>query len=454
MTTRQLTLDEQRWADAFPRPGGWRDAVPTSIRQPSAIGLATMAVFISVFGVWAVTAPISGAVVASGVFQAGGQNKVIDHLEGGIVASIPVTEGQAVEAGQILLAMDSTRTAAERNRVNMALIASMAQLSRAEAERDGLQELTFGQKLVAIAGGSGLIDDLKEQQKEFRNRLERHAAEIAAIGERIGATEEEISGLEIQKNSELEKLAVIREEMNDKLTLVKKGLTQRAEYNLLRRAEADSQGTAGSIVASLGERRSTIAELRQQLIGLEAKRREAASAEANELVARIGDLKEQLRSQEDILARSIIRAPDSGIIVKLAKNTVGGVVRPGEMVVELLPTGRDLQIEARLPPQDIDLVKIGQAASLRLLAFNMRTTPEVAGEVTYVAADRFVDPVTNEPYFSARLKLSEGLPDGVSLKDIQPGMPVDALIRTDERTFLQYLVRPIQDSFARAFREE
>jgi HlyD family secretion protein len=406
------------------------------------------------FGIWAVTAPISGAVVASGVFQAGGQNKVIDHLEGGIIASIPVTEGQLVEAGQVLLAMDTTRVASERNRVNVAMISAMARLVRAEAERDGLRELSFGKKLVALASDAGVLEDLEEQQKEFASRFQRHASEISAIAQRIRAAEEEIAGLEIQNNSEREKLNVIREELNDKRILLAKGLTQRGDYNELRRAEADSLAAAGSIVANMGERRSTIAELRQQAIGIEAKRREAAAAEANELVAKIGDLREQLLSQEDILARSVIRAPDRGIIVKLAKNTVGGVVRPGEMVVELLPTGKALQIEARLHPQDIDRVKIGQKASLRLVALNARTTPEVAGEVTYVAADRYVDPVTHQPYFVARLKFSEELPEGFSMDDIQPGMPVDAFIRTDERTFLQYLVRPIQDSFARAFREE
>jgi HlyD family secretion protein len=436
-----------------PRPR-WQDTVPVSLRHASLLGIAALAAFFGLVGIWSITAGISGAVIAPGVVQARGQNKVIDHLEGGIVFSIPVKEGEHVAAGQVLLIMDTTRVASERNRVNVALIASMARLDRAQSERDGATKLDFPPRLVAAAGTAGVLDDLQEQQEEFANRLDRHLAEIAALHERIGAAEEEIAGLEVQRASESDKLGIIREELADKKKLLDKGLMQRGQYNELRRAEADSRGAVGQIAASIGERRSTIAELKQQSASLEAKRKEAAAAEINELVARIGDLKEQLRSQEDILSRSVVRAPDDGVIVKLAKNTVGSVVRPGELIAEILPTSNELIIEARIPPQDIDLVKVGQPANLRLVALNARKTPEVPGTVTYVSADRFVDPVTQQPYYTARVELAETLPDGVTHSQIQPGMPVDALIQTEERTFLQYLAKPVQDSFAKAFREE
>jgi HlyD family type I secretion membrane fusion protein len=436
-----------------PRPR-WQDAVPVSLRHASLIGIGALAAFLGLVGIWSVTAGISGAVIAPGVVQARGQNKIIDHLEGGIVFSIPVKEGERVAAGEVLLIMDTTRVASERNRVNVALIASMARLDRAQSEREGAARLDFPPRLVAAAGTAGVLDDLQEQQEEFANRLDRHLAEIAALRERIGAAEEEISGLEVQRASENDKLAIIREELADKKKLLDKGLMQRGQYNELRRAEADSRGAIGQVTAAIGERRSTIAELKQQSASLEAKRKEAAAAEINELVARIGDLKEQLRSQEDILSRSVVRAPDDGVIVKLAKNTVGSVVRPGEMIAEILPTSNELIIEARISPQDIDLVKVGQPANLRLVALNARKTPEVPGTVTYVSADRTVDPVTQQPYYTTRVELAKALPEGVSIAQIQSGMPVDALIRTDERTFLQYLAKPIQDSFAKAFREE
>ena len=268
------------------------------------------------------------------------------------------------------------------------------------------------------------------------------------------AVEEEIEGLSIQKTSEQRKLAVIRDELADKAKLLAEGLTPKSQYNTLLRAEADSLGALGSITATIGQRRSAIAELAEQRSGLEAKRRESASAEVNELRSEIGDLRQQLRSRDDMLARSEIRSPADGIVVKLLKNTVGSVIKPGEAVVEILPTSSELIIDANVAPRDIDSVRVGQEARLRLTALNARTTPEVAATVSYISADRFIDPNTREPYYTARLKISQALPETISPDQIQPGMPVDVFIKTGERTLLEYLVRPVQDSFAKAFREE
>lgn len=439
---------------AAPAKRRWQDDVPTSARVPVLLGLAVTAAFVLGFGLWAATAPISGAVVAVGIVQASGQNQVVDHLEGGIIAEILVAEGDVVDEGEVLMRLDTTRTIAERNRVASALLSVEAQLVRSEAERDGLEQLAFGPELedrARLVDGYGSLD---EQRSEFRNRLERHKAEMAALELRVQAAHEEIEGLAIQKESEERKLAVTREELADKKTLLDRGLTPRSQYQALQRAEADSLGRIGALAASMGQRRSSIAELAEQQAGLEATRREAAAAQINELRARLADLREQLRSREDVLARSAIRAPAPGIIVELAKNTVGSSVRPGEAVAELLPTASDLQIQVRVAPHDIDQVKIGQQAVLRLTALNARTTPDVPARVTYLSADRLVDEATREPFFTARLEIEGELPPGVAAGQIYPGMPVDALIQTGERTFFEYLVRPVQDSFAKAFRED
>jgi len=444
-------------AEALPRPGSknnWQEKVPTSTRNAGLFGAAVTAVFVLGFGAWAATAPISGAVVASGVVQASGQNQIVDHLEGGIVSKILVSEGQAVSEGDVLMTLEVTMIMAERNRVTAALLSTEAQLVRAEAERDGLPELAFPAELEARARMAENFASLDEQRAEFRNRLARHQAELAAIEQRVLAANDEIEGLLIQKNSEESKLAVLREELADKQKLLKQGLTPRSQYQALQRAEADSMGRIGALTAGVGQKRAAVAEFIEQKAGLEAQRREAAAAQINEVRARAADLREQLRSREDVLARSEIRAPVTGVIVKLHKNTVGSSVRSGEPVAELLPTARDLQMEVRVSTQDVDAVKIGQSAILRLSALNARTTPDVPARVTYLSADRLVDEATREPYFTARLEIDGELPDGVDPEKIYPGMPVDALIQTGERTFLEYLVRPIQDSFAKAFREE
>ena len=381
---------------------------------PGTRGAIAAVTFIAGFGLWAAIVPIDGAVVAIGVVQASGQNQAVEHLEGGIVALINVKEGQSVEAGEALLTLETVRLAADRNRVNVALIAAEAQLVRAQGERDGKSELMFSDELSTGARLASVEGDIDQQRAEFVNRLQRHAAELAALDQRVMAVEEEIEGLSIQKTSEQRKLAVIRDELADKAKLLAEGLTPKSQYNTLLRAEADSLGALGSITATIGQRRSAIAELAEQRSGLEAKRRELASAEVNELRSEIGDLRQQLRSRDDMLARSEIRSPADGIVVKLLKNTVGSVIKPGEAVVEILPTSSELIIDANVAPRDIDSVRVGQEARLRLTALNARTTPEVAATVSYISTDRFINPNTREPYYTARLKISQALPETIS----------------------------------------
>lgn len=432
----------------------WQERVPTGIGRPALYGGFVALAFVAGFGFWAITAPIDGAVVALGVVQASGRNQVVEHLEGGIVASIEVKEGAGVKAGDVLLSIDTLRLTADRNRVHVALVAAQAQLVRAKAERDGASVFVIPGDLAAAARVASVEEDIDQQRAEFANRLQRHVAELAAVEQRVNAANDEVEGLRIQKTSEERKLAVLREELADKAVLLGKGLTQKSQLNELQRAEADSLGAIGNITASIGERRASIAELGEQRAGLEAKRREAASAEVNELRSKIGDLREQLRSRDDMLARAEIRAPVDGIVVKLAKNSVGSVIKPGEVVAEILPTSGELIIDAKVQTHDIDAVKVGQEATLRLTALNARTTPQIAAKVSYVSADRLTDPNTHEPYYTARLAISQALPPEIAAGQIQPGMPVDAYIKTGERTFVEYLVRPVQDSFAKAFREE
>lgn len=433
---------------------GWQQAIPTSYGKAVLLGLLVSLGFCGSLGYWAATAPISGAIVAAGVVKASGQNKLVDHLDGGVIASIPVREGERVPAGGVLLTIDTTRTLAERDRVKMALISASAQLARARAEQRGDRILSFPAKLEADAAAMGVSEDLAQQRSEFDNRLTRHMAELAALEQRTQAAGEEITGLTAQRDSEEIKLGVLREELGNKEGLLAKGLVPKVEVNALRRSEADSQGMIGSLTAKIGERRSAIAELHQQVVTVEARRREAAASEANDLAARISDLTQQLLRHEDILAKSVIRSPDDGIILRLPKTTVGSALKPGDVVAEILPTNYELLVEARIAPQDIDTVRVGQPAQLRLVAFSSKTTPDVPGEVSYVSADRFTDPNGHESFYTARIRLAETLPAGLNQSQIQSGMPVEAFIKTGDRTFLDYLLRPLEDSFSRAFREE
>jgi HlyD family secretion protein len=216
----------------------------------------------------------------------------------------------------------------------------------------------------------------------------------------------------------------------------------------------DTKGAIGALRARIGQRKNAIAEVRSRQETIRAARKSEASGRINQLRTEIDDLDEQLTSRSDILQRMVIRAPVDGVVVKIEKNTIGSIIRPGETVLELLPTSSDLIISARVSPTDIDIITIGQEASIRFSALNARTTPEVPATVEYISVDRLVDEATQEVYYDARLKLVEDLPKDFDANKIYAGMPVDAFIKTGDRTFVEYLAKPITDSFRGAFTEE
>ena len=246
---------------------------------------------------------------------------------------------------------------------------------------------------------------------------------------------------------------MIDEELEVKRKLVEQKLTRRSELLALQRDKSQLEGRLGELEAGIGETRSSIVQAEERKLRLDAQAAETAAAALNDLRQQMTDVQERIISAENVLNRIVVRAPADGVVVKIHKNTPGSVVQQGEDLFVLLPVGGDLIVEARLNPVDVDAVGVGQQASLRFSSLDSRTTPEVAGEVIYVSADRLVDPANNEPYYTARLKMSDVLPDNFQADRIFPGMPVETFIETEDRTFLQYLVKPFTDSFSRAFRE-
>ena len=432
----------------------WRERVPTSIKKPFIIGLLILGVFFAGFGYWAIRAPIAGAAIAPGVVIASGQNQNIDHLEGGIISEIATSNGATVKQGDPLVYLDPTQAASSRNRVEKSLVALYANLSRLTAEMTGADAISFPEGLLERAKLNQQTEPLELQTAEFTSRLEQHKTELSVLDEQVSAIEQELSGIELQINAENTKLVVLEDELKAKKSLLDRGLTPKNQYNALLREQADTQGAIGSLTARIGQRKKSISEVRVRQETLRATRRSEASSQINELRTQIDDLEEQLTSRADILQRMVIRAPVDGVIVKIEKNTIGSIISPGETVLELLPTSSDLIISARVSPIDIDIVTIGQEASIRFSALNTRTTPEIPATVEYISADRLVDQATQEPYFDARLKLTTDLPDDFDPEKIYAGMPVDAFIQTGDRTFVEYLVKPITDSFRGAFTEE
>ncbi|MCA0019233.1 HlyD family type I secretion periplasmic adaptor subunit [Mesorhizobium sp. B264B1A] len=408
-------------------------------------GYAAIAIFAGCFGYWAAYAPLSGAVITQGTISAMGGNILIQHPEGGIVQELLVHEGDRVQQAQDLIVLDPTAAQAELNRLTRQSIALRASAARLEAERDGLDRLAPLQHDFEML--------VREQQKEFDARLARFRSERSILQQRVVMHRQSVVGLDAQKQAIQQQVEVVKKELGIKTSLLDKGLTNRTEYSQLLRSEADLVGQAGALEASLASASTQIVEAQEQTERLTTQRVEEALTKLDEVRSNLADVEEQIRAAAAVLRRTTIKAPAAGIVVSSTYNSKGSVIAPGEKIMEILPTASGLVVDTKLRPKDIDQVRVGQPAKLRLSALNARLTPEVPATVTQVSADRLIDEATREPYFRAKLKI-DALPSRVKPEQLYPGTPVEAFISTGDRTFLEYLARPMLDSFARAFTEQ
>jgi HlyD family type I secretion membrane fusion protein len=431
----------------------WTKSVPTATSGAALASYVTIVVFVAAFGFWAATVPLEGAAVAPGVVAAAGKNFEVQHLEGGIVDKILVAEGDRVTAGQELYRLDPTVPSAQLNRMTNSAASLKARIARLQAERDGLSEITFDSALLADKSPE-TIDIVDEQSSEFKNSAKRYDAELSILDQRLEALQESIKGLTAQKDAADSQLTIVDDEIQRKKKLLDKGLTDRSQFTALMRNQAELLGQIGSATAGIASAKSQIVEARQQLERASSARVETASKELTETRRQLADVGEQVIAAKSVLDRIVVRSPANGIVVKLNVNSTGRVVRPGEPLLELLPTNSDLIVEARLDTREVDAVTVGQSARLRFVALNARSTPEVAGEVIFISPDRLIDQATQQPYYSVRLRITDELPDGVKSEQFYPGTPVEAYISKGARTFFEYLYKPIQDSFSKAFREE
>jgi HlyD family type I secretion membrane fusion protein len=433
--------------------GDWAKKVPTSTWRSAILGYGSMAAFVAFFGYWAATAPLAGAAIAPGVVAASGQNLKIQHLEGGAVTAVLVKEGDRVKLGDTLLTLDPTVLQSQLDRFVKLDAALKLKYARLAAERDGKETLAFPSDLTELAEQAGVASVIDEQQGEFAARLNRHRNELSILGERTAQLQESVVGLDARKKASDEQLRIVKSETQRKLKLLDQGLTARDQYTQLLRSQADLLGQVASAESQISSAKNQINEAREQIERAKSQRIEDALKELSDASNKISDGQEQMKAARSMLARTIIKAPADGIIVSLKVNSPGIVLRPGDTVLELLPTTSDFVIEARIDPRSIDTVRVGQDARLRFVALNKRQTPEVSANVTYISADRLVDPGTNQPYYLARLRITDNLPEEISRDQIYPGMPVETYISTGDRTFAEYLVKPLIDSFSRSFRE-
>jgi membrane fusion protein, type I secretion system len=439
--------------------GTWYESLPRSTKLPTAAGALIMAVMLMGFGVWGNLAPIAGAVVASGVFVVTGQNKIIQHLEGGMIREIYVREGDTVEAGQKLLELDDTAARAELQRLFLRRIRLTAIDARLQVEMREEQEIIWPPDVAHWLGSSPEVKEIVDsQQMAFTARRNNLNSDIKSIQESINALEERIQGSRVQLDAARRQIVLLDEEIVTKDKLVQAGLVRKPELMVLQRSKANLEGEVGRILGDIGDAKERIARAVEQINGARKTAIKTAVEQMHEVRGELADVRERMLSAKGVLDRVRVTAPVSGVVVKLRYHTQGGVVEPGKNIMELLPLRDELIIEARLRPQDIDSVKHGQTAMVRLTALNQRITPMVSGEVIYLSADTLADEKKSQQVgptdiYLVRVKLNSEESRNIPGFSPTPGMPAEVYIKTTERTFFQYIVRPIHDSMMRAFRE-
>ena len=426
-----------------------------SARMPLIIGFVGLLTLVGGFGTWAVFSNIAGAVVTSGKIEVDQNRQVVQHRDGGIVEEIYIDEGESVAAGDVLIKLDTNQLRSTLLITEGQLFELMARRARLEAERDEADTVVFDEDLLMEADKSADVKNLVDgQERLFEARGASIAREIEQLAKRNGQIASQIEGIEAQQASLATQLDLIEQELANQQSLLDRGLAQAGTVLNLQREAANLNGTLGELAASKAQAEGRVTEIDIEVLKLATARREEAITTLRDLGFRELELAEQRRSLKEELDRMDIRAPVSGVIYGLQVRTPRSVIRPADPLMYLVPQDRPLVIAVQVEPIHVDEVIVGQEVSLRFSALDQRTTPELFGKVEQLSADAFDDDRTGLTYFRAEITVDEGelarLPEGTTLV---PGMPVEAYIRTADRSPLAYLLKPLSDYFVAAFRE-
>ncbi len=402
-------------------------------------------------GGWAATMQLSGAVIAQGQIAVDQQIKAIQHRDGGIVSEIAVREGDLVKEGQVLLRLDDVQTRAELSIVRAQLLELTVRRARLLAERDLLTGIEFPGSLdirhaetrLLVSGEQRLFEGNRLNRESRKQQLELGTVQVA----------KEIVGLEAQRSSKSDEIALVEEQRRKLEKLTRQQLIERAPLYAANRDFARLQGEQGEIDAAIARARSKVNEIRLQIIAIDETARTEAQRELTAVETKLSELQDRQMAISDRLSRTEIRAPLSGTVNELNIHTIGGVITPAEVLVTIVPANARLKVEVMLQPTAIDQVEPGSSARLRLTALNQRTTPELFGLVSHVSPATTRDAASGQLYYKGDVEIEEGELAKIGKSRLIPGMPVEVYVTTSERTALSYLVKPIVDQFSKAFRE-
>ncbi|WKA27949.1 HlyD family type I secretion periplasmic adaptor subunit [Bradyrhizobium roseum] len=416
-------------------------------------GLRALLIVGGVAGGWMGLVPLSGAVVVPGNLVVQSNVKTIQHPTGGVVAQIPVHNGMRVNAGDLLLRLDATQAQASQQVVSKQLDEMRAKIARLTAERDGLPKPAIPTEMSSRLDDPSVKNVLASEASLFRARTTARESQKELLKSKVSQLGEEIVGLEAQVASKAKQLELITGELVGVQELFDKRLVPIARLTALQREAARIEGERGQLISTIAETRTKVDEAKLQLVRLDQDVRTEVVKDLGEAQGKEAELSERAVAARDILERIEMRAPTSGVVHQLNAHTIGGVIRAGDAVMEVVPDSDDLQIEAKLQPNDIDQVRKGQQAFVRFSAFNQRVTPQLKGQVSFISPDTTKDPQTGTSYFTVRIMLPEEERRLLAGLQLMSGMPAEVFMQTGSRTMLSYLSKPIMDQFQRAFVE-
>jgi HlyD family type I secretion membrane fusion protein len=421
---------------------------------PIRAGVLVMLLCFIGFGVWGVFAPLDSAAIAMGTVIVSSNRKTVQHLEGGIIKAILVKEGDAVNKNQPLIILEETSIKANLNVFRKQLLALQAKKARLEAERDLQSSFDFDGNPYNDLDPNEVSKIVSGEQKQFNVRKRLMRGQLAIFDQKVKQFEDEIKAVQSQKEAAEEQLTLIAKEIESQERLLKRGFVSEQEMIELKKKKAELVGQKGAYQATISKAQQAIAETQMDSMTFQNETLNEIVAELQDTQVTISDLEERVKAADDALVRSHILATNSGIVTDLKYHTIGGVIAPGNPIMDIVPQDEELIIEARIQPQDIDVVQIGLVAKVRLSAFKSKTVPMVMGKVIQVSPDRFTDQMTGMPYFTARVKLDETELKSLNGISLYPGMTADVYIVTGARTFIAYLMSPITDTFRKTFKEE
>jgi HlyD family secretion protein len=420
-------------------------------RRPAALGYLTIIFTFLVLGGWSAFAKLDSAVVAQGVIVNQSNKRTVQHLEGGIIQEILVREGQRVQVGQVLFRVDSITAKASFDVQRSQLDFSVAQEARLVAERDNADRISFPEELQSRSDNPNVASAISDQTKQFQERRASLLGQVGLRESKMREYQNEIDGLTLERDAANSQLGFIKEELKDVKYLLDQALVPKSRVLALEREKSRLEGVVGRSTADQARAENGIGEERLQIRQIHQKSSEEVAGQILEVRQKIADLREKLRIATDVLGRVDVVAPVSGTLQNLKVFTVGGVIRAGEPLVDVVPEHDSLIVQAHISPLDMERVLPGMRAEVRFPSFQSNLIPLISGYIDTVSQDRLTDEATKQPYFLAQVT-ADDVPNDVRDRLIA-GMPAEVIMPSGERTILDYLVKPMKDRMRNALRE-